>query len=228
MVVRGLGALLGAALVLGVGAPVALASSEQELVLVQHSEAMIEALESKGFDVGYVTDHTEAAVYVDDAGEARLRAEGYRLGDVVASQHNYEERRAEIAAADAAEALAAAVARSGLTKSAKAQGAVNVPGRIVIQRSYTFSNYAGRFLYVEAHSKDHTDTAGPAMSFTYTGPNGTSQVYNLSNSSITPDGGDAAIGGNKIRDADAGAGAQYMYHRGLVALRGADANLQAN
>ena len=41
--------------------------------------------------------------------------------------------------------------------------------------------------------------------------------------SITPDGGDAAIGGNKIRDTDAGAGAQYMYHRALVLLRGADA-----
>ncbi|HEX2200375.1 MAG TPA: hypothetical protein VHG88_17375, partial [Burkholderiales bacterium] len=67
------------------------------------------------------------------------------------------------------------------------------------------------------------------MSFTYTGPNGTSQVYSLSNGNgITPDGGDAAIGGNKIRDTDAGAGAQYMYHRGLVLLRGADADLQAN
>ncbi|MBE2318011.1 chitobiase/beta-hexosaminidase C-terminal domain-containing protein [Solirubrobacter sp. CPCC 204708] len=234
MVVRGLGALLSASLVLGLGAPVALASSEQKLVLVEHSEAMIEALESKGYDVGYVTDHTEAAVYVDDAGEARLRAEGYRLGDVVASQQNFEQRKAEIAATKDAEAAAAEVAKNGLSKSAKSRGAVNVPGKVVIQRSYTFSNYAGRFLYVEAHNKDHTDTTGPAMSFTYTGPNGTSQVYNLSNPGpqnapgITPDGPDAEIGGNKIRDTDAGAGAQYMYHRALVALRGADAGLQAS
>ena len=170
---------------------------------------------------------TEAAVYLDDFAEAQLRADGYKIGDVVADEHNFEERKAEIAATTAAEALAAEVAANGLTKTAKAQGAVNVPGKVVIQRSYTFSNYAGRFLYVEAHNKDHTDTAGPAMSFTYTGPNGTSQVYSLSNSSITPDGGDAAIGGNKIRDTDAGAGAQYMYHRGLVLLRGADATLQA-
>ena len=97
----------------------------------------------------------------------------------------------------------------------------------MIQRAYTFTNYAGRFLYVEAHNKLHGDTTGPAMSFTYTGPNGTSQVDNLSNSSISPDGDDAALGGNKIADGDAGAGARYMYHRGLVALRGADANLQA-
>ena len=104
---------------------------------------------------------------------------------------------------------------------------MNLPGNVVIQRAYTFTNYAGRFLYVEAHNKLHGDTTGPAMSFTYTGPNGTSQVFNLSNSTISPDGNDSAIGGNKIADGDAGAGARYMYHRGLVALRGADANLQA-
>ena len=97
----------------------------------------------------------------------------------------------------------------------------------MIQRAYTFSNYAGRFLYVEARNDLHGDTTGPAMSFTYTSPNGTSQVFNLSNSSISPDGGDAAIGGNKLADGDAGAGARYMYHRGMVALRDADANLQA-
>ena len=201
--------------------------SAQRLTMVEHAPAMIESLEDNGFDVGYVAGDTEAAVYLDDLAEAQLRADGYRIGEVVADEHNFEERKAEIAATTAAEALAAEVAANGLTKTAKAQGAVNVPGKVVIQRSYTFSNYAGRFLYVEAHNKDHTDTTGPAMSFTYTGPNGTSQVYNL-RQQHHPDGGDAAIGGNKIRDTDAGAGAQYMYHRGLVALRGADANLQPN
>ncbi len=225
---RGLGSLLAAAIALGCCAPAALASESLRLTMVEHSPAMIESLEDNGFDVGYVAGDTEAAVYLDDFSEAQLRADGYKIGDVVADEHNFEERKAEIAATTAAEALAAEVAANGLTKTAKAQGAVNVPGKVVIQRSYTFSNYAGRFLYVEAHNKDHTDTAGPAMSFTYTGPNGTSQVYSLSNSSITPDGGDAAIGGNKIRDTDAGAGAQYMYHRGLVLLRGADATLQPN
>jgi hypothetical protein len=127
----------------------------------------------------------------------------------------------------AGEALAANVAKNGLTQSNKAKGAVNVPGNIVIQRAYTFTNYAGRFLYLEAHNKLHGDSTGPAMSFTYTSPNGTSQVYNLSNSTISPDGNDSGVGGNKISDGDAGAGARYMYHRGLVALQGANASLQA-
>ena len=56
----------------------------------------------------------------------------------------------------------------------------------MIQRAYTFTNYAGRFLYVEAHNKLHGDTTGPTMSFTYTGPNGTSQVFSLSNSTHQP------------------------------------------
>ena len=45
----------------------------------------------------------------------------------------------------------------------------------------------------------------------------------MSNSSISPDGGDAGIGGNKVVDGDA-ASNRYMYHRTLVALRGDDAN----
>ena len=31
----------------------------------------------------------------------------------------------------------------------------------MIMRAYTFTNYAGRFLYVEAHNKRHTDTSRP-------------------------------------------------------------------
>ena len=51
--------------------------------MVEHSPAMIEALEDKGYDVGFVGEHNEAGVYVDDAGEARLRAEGYKIGETV-------------------------------------------------------------------------------------------------------------------------------------------------
>ena len=91
-------------------------------------------------------------------------------------------------------------------------------------RAYTFTNYAGRFLYVEAHNKAHTDTSGPAMSMSFAGADGVFRnSVSMSNSSISPDGGDAGIGGNKIVDGDA-ASNRYMYHRGLVALRGDDAN----
>src|SRR3954468_23532328 len=224
-------AVLAVALVLGAGAHKASAEDGQRLTMVYSSQEQIQALEKQGYDVGYVGEPTEAAVYLDDNSEALLRAQGYKIGEVVFDDDDWQARRAEIARTNEAEAVAAEVAKNGLTKSAKGKGAVNVPGHVVIQRAYTFTNYAGRFVYVEARNDLHGDTTGPNMSFTYTSPNGTSQVINLSNNAnaggITPDGNDAAIGGNKIRDTDAGAGAQYMYHRGLVALRADDANLQA-
>src|SRR4051794_39991671 len=227
--------LVAAALLMG-GNAQAFAQDGQRLVMVYNTEEQISALENRGYDVGYVGEKTEAAVYLDDESEALLRAQGYKIGAVVADDADFGARQAEIAKVDEGQALAGEVAKNGLTKSAKAKGAVNVPGEVVIQRAYTFTNYAGRFLYVEAHDALNGDTTGPTMSFTYTSPNlvtannptGTSQVYSLSNSGtnpnstngITPDGGDAAIGGNKIRDTDAsslpGQSNQYMYHRGLV------------
>ncbi|HEX6026315.1 MAG TPA: M14 family zinc carboxypeptidase [Solirubrobacter sp.] len=217
---------------LGLGAPAALADDGQRLVMVEHSPAMIEALEQKGFDVGFVGEKTEAAVYLTVAQEAKLRAEGYRIGEVLEDARTHQARLAEISATKNREALAAEFARSGLPRAGverNGKKVVTVPGDTVIQRAYTFSNYAGRFLYVEAHNKLHTDTQGPAMSMSYAGPDGVFRPsVNLSNSTISPDGGDAQIGGNKIADGDAGAGARYMYHRGLIALRGDDANLQAS
>src|SRR4051812_1305058 len=229
MVGRGSVAVALTALLLGVGAASAAAQdSGLRLQKVYNNDpAKISALETQGYDVGYVGERTEAAVYLDDNSAAVLRAEGYTIGEVVADEDDLLARRAEINATTDAEARAAELAEHGPSKSAKAKGAVNVPGHVVIQRAYTFTNYAGRFLYVEARNDLHTDTTGPAMSFTYTTPNGTSSAISLSNSSISPDGNDAQIGGNKIADGDAGAGSRYMYHRGLIALRGADATVQA-
>ena len=160
--------------------------------------AQIEALEKQGYDVGYIAEDTDAAVYLDNRARRCCGPRATRSAEVVSDEADYENRRAEIARRPSREALAAEVAKNGLTKSAKAKGAVNCPVHVVIQRAYTFTNYAGRFLYVEARNDLHTDTTGPAMSFTYTGPNGTSAAINLSNSSISPDGNDAAIGGNKL------------------------------
>ena len=41
----------------------------------------------------------------------------------------------------------------------KTKSAVTVPGRTVVQRANKFTNYAGTFLYVEAHNKDIVRTA---------------------------------------------------------------------
>jgi hypothetical protein len=231
LVGKGLFSLLGAAAVLGIAAPAALADGER-LVMVTHSPFMIEQLEAKGFDVGFVGEKTEAAVYVDDAGLAKLRAEGYTIGKTLEDQRTWEARTAQVAAEREEEQLAARFARKGVPRSGvviKGKHVVAPPGETVIQRAYTFTNYAGRFLYVEAHNKAHTDTTGPAMSLSYAGPDGVFRpAYNMSNSTISPDGGDAQIGGNKISDGDAGAGSRYMYHRALIALRGDDANLRAD
>src|SRR5688572_3522265 len=114
----GAGGVLGLALLLG-GSTQAQADSEQRMVMVEHSPAMIEALESKGFDVGFVGEHYEAGVYVDDAGEARLRAEGYKIGETVEDDNTWLARKAEIAKTTEREALASEIARGGLTAKAK-------------------------------------------------------------------------------------------------------------
>src|SRR4051794_20076438 len=190
---RFVGVSLVAAALLVAGTAQANAQDGQRLVMVYNEDAaQISGLEGQGYDVGYIGERTEAAVYLDAQQENLLRAQGFTIGEVVADEQTDLQRRAEINATTEAEALSAEVAKNGLSKAAKAKGAVNIPGHVVIQRAYTFTNYAGRFLYVEARNDLHTDTAGPTMSFTYTSPNGTSSVINLSNSSITPDGGDAA------------------------------------
>src|SRR3954466_11803027 len=105
MVGRGLVSLLGAAIVLGIGAPAAL-SDESRMVMVTGSPAAIEALEGKGYDVGFVGELNEAGVYVDDASEARLRAEGYTIGQTVEDESTRLAVKAHTAAAAEGEALA--------------------------------------------------------------------------------------------------------------------------
>src|SRR6185369_11738068 len=143
--------------------------------------------------------------------EAVLRAQGYELGEVVEDHKTWLDRRAEIDATTEREKLAKEFAQHGVPKGAK--NAVPTPGEVVIMRAYTFTNYAGRFLYVEAHNAANTSTAGPTMSLAYAGPDGVYRPSTNFGGAILPDGTDAPIGGNKIIDAG-----QYMYHRALIAL----------
>src|SRR6185436_20046983 len=113
-----------AALLIG-GTAQASAQDGQRLVMVYNTQEQIQSLEKQGYDVGYIGEPTEAAVYVTSEQENVLRAEGYTIGQVVADEQDWLNRRAEINATDEGEALAAEVAKNGLTKSAKAKGAVN-------------------------------------------------------------------------------------------------------
>ncbi len=113
MVGRGLGSLLAAAVALGCCAPAALADESLRMVMVEHSPAMIEALEGKGYDVGFVGELNEAGVYVDDAAEAALRAEGYKIGATVENEDTRLAVKAQMS--DTAEAEAVPGVRAVLT-----------------------------------------------------------------------------------------------------------------
>ena len=63
--------------------------------------AQISALEKQGYDVGYIGERTEAAVYLDAAaGEPAAAPRATRSARSSPTQHDYATRRAEINATD--------------------------------------------------------------------------------------------------------------------------------
>ena len=170
------------------------------------------------YDVGYMMSDLKATVVATDTEIARLRTEGYRIGATVADESTVEERRAEREAAIRAEKLSNEFAEEGIpAKGVKRYGKtiVNEPGEVVIMRAYTFTNYAGTFLYVEAHSKLGTTSSQTTanLSVSTAGADG---VFGTAVPFTMPIGG-----GDPPRYTDAG---QYMYHRHLqpVDVTGAD------
>src|SRR3954467_2378454 len=204
---------------------VALGQDDADLRLVKvtaDTAEQIQQLDDR-YDVGYIGELNEAAVYVDDESEARLRAEGYHIGATIEDRNDWLARKAEIAATDQREALAARFAEDGVPKSGvtvKGKRLVPVPGETVIMNAYTFTNYAGRFLYVEAHNKAVTATGGPTLTMSYAGPDG---VYKVAGTMGGNTGSRADADTNKIVDQGI-----YQYNRILFALRDADANLSAS
>ena len=92
-----------------------------------------------------------------------------------------------------------------------------MPGETVIQRANTFTNYAGRFLYVEAHNKGVIQTG--------TG-NGTGRTLALSFAGADGVFGTATNMG-VFRDTDPNPDV-YMYHRQLIRLTGDAASIPAD
>jgi len=221
--VRGPAAVALSALALLVVPAAVLADDELRLVKVTADTAeQIQQLDGR-YDVGYIGELNEAAVYMDDEIEARLRAEGYTIGATIEDHNTWLERKAEIAATDQREALAAQFAENGVPKSGvvvKGKRIVATPGETVIMNAYTFTNYAGRFLYVEAHNKAVTSNGGPTLTMSYAGTDG---VFKVGGSMGGATGSRADADTNKIVDQGI-----YQYNRILFALRGADANLAAS
>ncbi len=94
-----------------------------------------------------------------------------------------------------------------------------MPGETVIQRANKFTNYAGTFLYVEAHNKaikrvtgSNTQFTGPTLQMAYAGADGV----------FTP----AAVAMPRFIDTDPTPD-EYMYNRQLIRLTGAAANIPA-
>jgi Zinc carboxypeptidase/Chitobiase/beta-hexosaminidase C-terminal domain len=156
----------------------------------------VEAVQRNG-DGSVSTD-----VLVNDAERAALRAKGVVVVRTLESDASTNRRVQELEAAQSREARAQRLAESN--------AAIPLPGEVTIQRAYTFTNYAGRFLYVEAHTKAATPITpagvegSPTMALSYAGDAG---VFG------------AASNMPIFRDNENGATPQvntYMYHRHLV------------
>jgi zinc carboxypeptidase/chitobiase/beta-hexosaminidase-like protein len=163
-----------------------------------------------GYDVGYETGTRSAVVVVNNDDEvAQLRAAGYTVGATVHGE-SIESLAADRRARLRGERLAQEFAEEGIpARGVKrfGQTIVNSPGEVVIMRAYTFTNYAGKFLYVEAHSKLGT-TSGATTANLSVASAGADGVFGTAAPFTMPLGGD----GDPPRYTDAG---QYMYHRHL-------------
>jgi Zinc carboxypeptidase/Chitobiase/beta-hexosaminidase C-terminal domain len=169
----------------------------------------------------HVEDDGSISLNIDTtaAQRAALREKGYTIGRTVENAATRAAAAAERDATRAAEGLARDLARSGVTRGAKLDGksAVSVPGETVIQRANTFTNYAGRFLYVEAHNKGVIQTGtgngtGRTLAVSFAGADGVfSTPTNM----------------GVFRDTDPNPDV-YMYHRQLIRLTGAAASIPAD
>jgi hypothetical protein len=175
-------------------------------------------------------------VFVTAEEKAALKAKGYRIGEVIEDSNTGAQRMKERQEVIDQEALAADVAQNGL-KGATFQGrslsgslSRSLPGQgdTVIQRAVVFTDAIGpnanrttaRFLYVEAFNKSthrvpgtNATFTGPSLALSYAGPDG---VYS------TP------VNMGQFIDDQGVTPQEYMYHRQLVRLTGAYANLAAN
>ena len=169
----------------------------------------------------HVEDDGSISLNIDTtaAERAALREKGYTIGRTVEDATTRAGAAAERDATRAAEGLARDIAKSGRTSGVKLEGksVVSVPGETVIQRANTFTNYAGRFLYVEAHNKGVIQTG--------TG-NGTGRTLAVSFAGADGVFG-AATNMGVFRDTDPNPDV-YMYHRQLIRLTGDAANIPAS
>ena len=117
-------------------------------------------------------------VLVNDAERAALRARGVQFVKTLETQSTTDRRVAERDAALARDARAQDSLSVAAARPRGAQNAIPLPGEVTIMRAHTFTNYAGRFLYVEAHTKAATPVTpngvegSPTMALSFAGADG--------------------------------------------------------
>ena len=146
-----------------------------------NSESDINQLVADGFDLAEykrVEKNGEILVNIDAnaADTAALKAKGFRIGATIESPAHRAAVAAERDEQREIDTMALEYAENGLPKS---KSALPTPGRTVVQRANKFTNYAGTFLYVEAHNKDIVRTtpggnaySGPTLALSFKGATG--------------------------------------------------------
>jgi hypothetical protein len=226
---RSLTVAASAALLFGVSGP-AWASD----VLPGADTALVEVVVPSQADVDKVVANYDAAEYkrveadgsitlnVDaDKGEiAALKTAGYKIGATIEDAKHRAAVNAEREETAALEGLAADLAQKGVPRGGiklEGKSVVPTPGETVIQRANKFTNYAGTFLYVEAHNKamvmtGNSTLTGPTLAMSFAGADGVfSTPVNMGifrDNDVTPD--------------------VYMYHRQLIRLTPEQAAIPAS
>src|SRR6478609_10161527 len=131
------------------------------------SESDIDKLVADGFDLAEYKrvedDHIVVAVDATPIEVGALKKRGFGFGRTIESP----EHRAAIAAErDAQREIDNRVIDYASNGVPKSKSAVATPGETVIQRANKFTNYAGTFLYVEAHNKATVRTTPGGNTFT--------------------------------------------------------------
>ena len=141
--------------------------------MLYSSYDFVEAMQRNG-DGSVSTD-----VLVNAEEEAALRARGVQFIRTLETDAATDRRVDERDAALEREARAHDLAESGSAAAGdRSKSAIPLPGEVTIMRAYTFTNYAGRFLYVEAHTKAATPVTpngvegSPTMALSFAGADG--------------------------------------------------------
>jgi hypothetical protein len=154
----------------------------------------------------YVRENDDGTVtinaFVTPDERALYESMGFQAGATIEDRSTWEAAKAEREAAIAAEKRARTIAQGGAAAASAmgpkaAQGFAPIP-EITIQRVDYFTNYAGRFLSVEAKDALGTNSGGPTLAMAW-----------------AEAGGDYGTAANMSKFTDSG---QYMYHTMLVRI----------